>query len=223
MKGKVIVIEGLDGSGKGTQTPLLCDFLSQSGLRVRKLSFPCYESRSSELVKMYLSGELGQNADDVGAYAASSFYAVDRYASFVSDWKKDYLSGTVFVADRYATSNIIYQMSKLKTAQQRDEFIEWSEDYEYVKLGIPRPDIVIYLDMPVDISQKLMSGRYDGDENKKDIHEKNIAFLENCRNAAMYAAKKCGWRIVKCSEDGKPLSVDEIHRQIIEIIKEMLL
>lgn len=190
MKGKVIVIEGLDGSGKGTQTPLLCDFLSQSGLRVRKLSFPCYESRSSELVKMYLSGELGKMPTMWEHMPPLHFTPSTDTPSFVSDWKKDYLSGTVFVADRYATSNIIYQMSKLKTAQQRDEFIEWSEGYEYVKLGIPRPDMVIYLDMPVDISQKLMSGRYDGDENKKDIHEKNVAFLEKLQKRCYVCRKK---------------------------------
>lgn len=223
MVGKVIVIEGLDGSGKGTQTPLLCDYLERLGKKVRKLSFPCYDSNSSALVKMYLGGELGGSADDVGAFAASSFYAVDRYASYVSDWKKDYLSGTVLVADRYATSNIIYQMSKLGSEAEKDSFINWSEDYEYIKLGIPRPDLVIYLDMPVEISQRLMSGRYKGDELKKDIHEKDVAFLNQCRSSAMYAAEKCGWKIIKCFDGEKPLSVEQIHQMIINKVKELIL
>ncbi len=223
MKGKVIVIEGLDGSGKGTQTPLLCEFLRQKLGDVRKLSFPCYESESSALVKMYLEGKLGKNADDVGPFAASAFYAVDRFASFVTDWKEEYQKGKVFVADRYATSNIIYQMSKLETDAAKDEFIRWSEDFEYNKLGIPRPDLVIYLDMPVEISQKLMSKRYSGDESKKDIHEKNIEFLKKCRTAAAYAAEKCGWKVINCAEKGQPLSIDEIHKKIIEIVKESIL
>ncbi len=223
MIGKVIVIEGLDGSGKGTQTPLLYEFLKNQFSKVRKLSFPCYESDSSALVRMYLNGELGNNADDVGPFAASSFYAVDRFASFVTDWKDDYEDGTVFVSDRYATSNIIYQMCKLSTSREKNEFITWAEDFEYNKLGIPKPDLVIYLDMPIDISQKLMTSRYAGDETKKDIHEKNTEFLNNCYSAAQYASEKCGWKVVKCAENGLPLSVEEIHQKIIKIVKESVL
>ena len=223
MKGKIIVIEGLDGSGKGTQTPLLCDFLKSRGKNIKRLSFPCYESKSSELVKMYLSGELGSNISDVNSYAASTFYAVDRYASFITDWKQKYETGSWFVADRYATSNIIYQMEKLETKNNRDEFIDWVEDFEYCKLGIPRPDLVLYLDMPVEISQRLMESRYKGDNSKKDLHEKNVEFLKNCRKTAIYAAERCGWKIISCSDGENPFSIEEIHKKIINTVSEDLL
>lgn len=223
MKGKVIVIEGLDGSGKGTQTPLLCEALKKKGRPVEKLSFPCYESDSSALVKMYLSGKFGDHAGAVNAYAASTFYAVDRYASYTTSWKEPYKNGAWFVADRYATSNIIYQMGKLSSIAERDEFIEWSSDFEYKKLEIPKPDLVIFLDMPIEISQKLMESRYHGDTSKKDLHERDIAFLHSCRESALYAAQKCGWRIVACSEGGEPYSIEEIHKNIFGIISEVLL
>ena len=127
------------------------------------------------------------------------------------------------MSDRYATSNIIYQMCKLSTSREKNEFITWAEDFEYNKLGIPKPDLVIYLDMPIDISQKLMTSRYAGDETKKDIHEKNTEFLNNCYSAAQYASEKCGWKVVKCAENGLPLSVEEIHQKIIKIVKESVL
>lgn len=156
--GKIIVIEGLDGSGKATQTKLLYEKLLAAGKQVRRLEFPDYENPSSALVKMYLSGDFGKDPADVNAYAASAFYAVDRVASFLQVWKKDYPSDTVFLCDRYATSNIIYQMAKVP-ASERDAFIAWQQDFEYDKLGLPRPDAVIYLDVEPAVSQKLMEKR----------------------------------------------------------------
>ena len=170
---KLIIIEGLDGSGKSTQIKLLEEYLKSNEIIYKKIKLPDYDSPSSTLVKMYLGGEFGSSADDVNAYAAGAFYAVDRYASFNLGWKKDYESGTLIIADRYATSNSIYQMEKIEESKW-DEYLEWSEDFEYNKLSIPRPNCVIYLDMPVEISQKLMTSRYDGDENKKDVHEVNV-------------------------------------------------
>ena len=163
---KLIVIEGLDGSGKSTQLELLISALEKDGKRVRKIKLPDYESPSSTLVKMYLGGEFGKDPNAVNAYAAGAFYAVDRYASFTLDWKTDYESDKIIVADRYATSNSIYQTEKIAEADW-DSYLDWSADFEYNKLGIPKPDAVIYLDMPVDISQKLMTGRYGGNESKK--------------------------------------------------------
>lgn len=218
---KLIIIEGLDGSGKSTQTQLLEDALKKDNIEYRKFKLPDYDSPSSTLVKMYLGGEFGKSADSVNAYAASAFYATDRYSSYMLDWKKDYLSGKVIIADRYATSNSIYQMEKLPL-EQWDSYLEWSADFEYEKLGIPKPDLVIFLDMPIEVSQKLMTSRYGGDENKKDVHEANVEFLKKCRKAALYTAEKQGWTVIQCSDGEKPYSIEEIHEQIINKVKEEL-
>lgn len=219
--GKLIVLEGLDGSGKSTQTDLAVKYLKNEGIAFRKIKLPDYDSPSSTLVKMYLSGDFGKHAECVNAYAAGAFYAVDRYASFNLDWKKDYEIGRLIIADRYATSNSIYQMEKLNT-DEWDAYLEWSSDFEYNKLGIPRPDLVIFLDMPVAISQQLMTERYGGDENEKDVHENDVAFLESCRRAALYAAEKEGWKVVPCSDGDTPYSIEDIHNKITELIKEVL-
>ncbi len=218
---KLIIIEGLDGSGKSTQTQLLEDALKKDNIEYRKIKLPDYDSPSSTLVKMYLGGEFGKSADSVNAYAASAFYATDRYSSYMLDWKKDYLSGKVIIADRYSTSNSIYQMEKLPL-EQWDSYLEWSADFEYEKLGIPKPDLVIFLDMPIEVSQKLMTSRYGGDENKKDVHEANVEFLKKCRKAALYTAEKQGWTVIQCSDGEKPYSIEEIHEQIINKVKEEL-
>ena len=215
---KLIILEGLDGSGKSTQIKLLEEYLKSNEIIYKKIKLPDYDSPSSTLVKMYLGGEFGSSADDVNAYAAGAFYAVDRYASFNLGWKKDYESGALIIADRYATSNSIYQMEKIEESKW-DEYLEWSEDFEYNKLSIPRPDCVIYLDMPVEISQRLMTSRYDGDENKKDVHEVNVDFLNKCRKSALYTAEKQGWKVIECSNGKEPYSVDEIHKKIIDIVK----
>lgn len=218
---KLIVIEGLDGSGKSTQFELLISALEKDGKRVRKIKLPDYESPSSTLVKMYLGGEFGKDPNAVNAYAAGAFYAVDRYASFTLDWKTDYESDKIIVADRYATSNSIYQTEKIAEADW-DSYLDWSADFEYNKLGIPKPDAVIYLDMPVDISQKLMTGRYGGNESKKDVHEADVAFLEKCRKSALYAASRQGWHIVECSNGKEPYSIEKIHNEIMKIVDEEL-
>lgn len=221
MKSRIIVIEGLDGSGKATQTKILAEMLADKGYKVRKLEFPDYANPSSSLVKMYLGGDFGSNPNDVNAYAASSFYAVDRVASFLQFWKTDYEEGTVILSDRYATSNIIYQMSKVDDSQ-RDEFIEWQNDFEYNKLGIPKPDAVIYLDVEPEVSQKLMEKRYGGDMSKMDLHERNVKFLLDCRKSALYAAEKCNWKVINCCENGEIKSIDNIAEEIKEAIFDIL-
>ena len=172
----LIVLEGLDGSGKGTQTALLAEALVKQGHALRQVTFPDYDSPSSALVQMYLKGEFGSNPEDVNAYAASAFYAVDRFASFRRDWKTDYDRGSVILCDRYTTSNMVYQMGKVPR-EEWDQYLCWMEDFEYGKLGLPRPDLVLYLDMPVEVSQKLLLQRYHGDSGKKDIHESHLEFL----------------------------------------------
>jgi dTMP kinase len=221
VNGKLIVLEGLDGSGKATQTALLCSELSSLKVPLRWVSFPDYREPSSALVKMYLSGEFGSDPGDVNAYAASSFYAVDRFASYVRFWRKDYLSGSLIIADRYVTSNMVFQLPKLPRAQW-DSFLGWLCEFEYDKLGLPRPDATIYLDMPPEVSQRLLSGRYHGDERKKDIHECNTAFLNACRESAAYCAAKLNWQVINCTDGEQAKSVREIHDEIMKthLIKE---
>ena len=221
MKGKLIVIEGLDGSGKSTQETLLKQKLSDMGVKVNFIKLPNYDDPACELVKMYLAGRFGKKAGDVNAYAASSFFAVDRYVSYNCYWKNEYLNGEIFLADRYTTSNAYHQLTKTDK-KDWDSYLEWLEDFEYGKMEIPKPDAVIYLDMPIEVSQKLMTDRYNGDESKKDIHEKDIEYLNSCREAADYACNKLGWHRIKCSSNGEPLPVETISAEILNVvIKEL--
>lgn len=220
-KGKLIVIDGLDGSGKSTQLELVEKILADNGCKIRTISFPDYESPSSALVKMYLKGEFSDTPDDVNAYAASSFYAVDRYASYMKDWKKDYEDGAVILAARYVSSNAIHQMVKLEESGF-DEYLDWLFDYEHSKLGLPEADKVIFLDMPTEISQKLLSKRYNGDETKKDIHEADTGYLVKCRKAALYAADKLGWSVIPCSDGENPLGVEEISERVMNEISKVM-
>lgn len=219
-KGRLIVIEGLDGSGKSTQLELLYERLVKSGKDIMKISFPDYNERSSELVKMYLNGEFSSDPADVNAYAASTFYAADRYASYMRFWKAPYLAGKDILAARYTTSNCIYQMTKL-SKEQWDNYLAWLEDYEYSKLELPKPDMVIFLDMPIEISQRLMSERYGSDEAKKDIHESNVKFLQQCRQAALFTAEKQGWKIVPCSDGEKPLPLEAISDTLYDTLSAL--
>ena len=216
---KLIIIEGLDGSGKSTQTAMLENYFKDKKINFKKIKLPDYDSPSSTLVNMYLGGEFGSDADAVNAYAAGAFYAVDRFASYKLNWGKDYEKGTLILADRYATSNSIYQMEKLDKSQWESD-LEWSGVFVYNKIGIPKPDLVIFLDMPVEVSQKLMTSRYDGDENKKDVHEVNVDFLNKCRESALYTAQKQGWQVIPCSDGVNPLTVDEIHKKIVECVEK---
>lgn len=218
----LIVIEGLDGSGKGTQTALLRQRISAGGYAVRHISFPNYEDTSAALVKSYLAGEFGNSPLSVNAYAASSFYAVDRYAAFKKYWEADYLRGVNILADRYTTSNAIYQMTKLP-AEKWQRYLDWLENYEYVLLELPKPDVVIYLDMPPELSQKLMSGRYGGDESRKDIHEADISFQKQCRQSALFSAEKLGWNVIACGEGDRPRRIEEISGDIWEIVQKSLI
>lgn len=216
----MIVIDGLDGSGKTTQFDIIRKKLSEK-YNVKAISFPDYNNPSSALVKMYLSGEIAENASDINAYAASSFYAVDRYASYKMFWEENYKNGDLIFASRYVSSNAIHQMVKLPE-NEWDSYLDWLYDYEYAKLELPKPDMVIFLDMPVEVSQKLMSERYNGDESKKDIHEANVAYLHSCRKSALYAAEKLGWKVVECCENDRILSIDEVTEQLLCLIKEVL-
>lgn len=213
--GKLIVIEGLDGCGKSTQLSLLPEQLAKHGIDSRSVSFPDYESKSSELVKMYLSGELGAKPGDVNAYAASVFYAADRFVSYKTGWGDFYRNGGVVIAGRYTTANAVHQCSKLPP-EKWNGFLDWLYDFEYCKIGIPKPDLVIFLDMPVEVSQRLLAHRYNGDVSKKDIHENDIEYLAACRRAALYTAEYSGWLTVSCAKNGVPLSIEEISNAITQ-------
>ena len=219
--GIFIDLEGLDGSGKTTQTELICKRLKADGIDYRQIKLPDYESDSSILVRKYLAGDFGKNAGDVNAYAASVLYAADRFASYTEKWGEDYRSGKLIFADRYTPANALYQMTKLDKADW-DPFLEWLFDFEYEKIGIPAPDKVIFLDMPVEVSQRLMTSRYNGDESKKDVHEANVEFLNACREAALYAADKYGWSVVECAENGEPLPIDVINDKVYKILLDAL-
>lgn len=218
--GKLIVIEGLDGSGKATQSSLLCQRLEEQKIACKKVTFPDYEHESSDFVKLYLSGRLG-TAEEVGAYAASTFFAMDRYVSYKLRWGKDYTDGTVLVADRYVTSNATHQTSKLPRGQW-DEYLDWVEDYEYGKLGLPKPDLVIFLSVPLAISQQLIEGRYQGHNEKKDIHEADLEYLSRCYDSAAYVASRQGWHMLDCAPNGSLLTVEEISQKILKLVHEVL-
>lgn len=216
----LIVIDGLDGSGKTTQFDIIKNILSKK-YNVKPISFPDYSNSSSALVKMYLSGEISENAADINAYAASSFYAVDRYANYKMVWEENYKNGDLIFASRYVSSNAIHQMVKLPECEW-DGYLDWLSDYEYDKLGLPKPDLVIFLDVPIEISQKLMSGRYNGDESKKDIHEANVDYLHSCRKSALYAAEKLGWMVLDCCDKDGLLPIENVTNKLLNIINEVI-
>ena len=223
--GKLIIFEGLDGSGKGTQTELACQSLRQKGYDPLKITFPDYESESSALVKMYLSGQFGQKPDDVNAYAASTFYAVDRYASYKTSWGAAYRSNSLIISDRYTTSNAVHQCSNLPPMHW-DGFLEWLFDFEYKKLGLPAPDAVIYLAVDPDVSQRLIAERYNGDQTKMDIQEKDTEYLARSRAAAEYCARKLGWKRIECTTvaDGVKTirSVEDIHAEVLAYLESLV-
>lgn len=214
---KLIVVDGVDSSGKETNTNYIYELLKSMGENVIRLSFPDYNSPSSSLVKMYLGGEFGDNPSDVNAYAASVFYAADRYASYKTSWEN--FDG-IIVADRYTTSNMVHQAAKIADETEKNQFLDWLEDLEYEKFGIPRPDKIIFLNMPVWAAEKLMANRKNkitGNE-KKDIHERNEEYLKKSYDNAMYVAKKFGWTIVNCTDGDKIKSLDEIQTELKEIV-----
>lgn len=220
---KLIVIEGVDSSGKATQSKLLYEYLAANGYDVSCVEFPNYESNSSAAVKMYLNGDFGKEPDSVSAYAASVLFATDRFASVRGVWKHKFKSGIV-IADRYTTSNMVHQASKIADAHEKDKFLDWLYDLEYVKLGLPKPDLTIFLDMPVEYAKKLMQNR----ENKfdhsqvKDIHESNDEYLYHAYDNACSVARKYDWTHIHCVKDGKVRSIDDISAEIIECTKKIL-
>ena len=211
--GKLIVIEGTDGSGKSTQFRLLTGRLEAEGKTFQKLVFPQYAEESSALIRMYLGGEFGKKPSDVNAYAASAFYAVDRYASYKKVWGEYFENGGLILSDRYTTSNAVHQASK-EPAERQGEFLKWLYEFEYDKLGLPAPDVVIYLDVPTDFTEQMMRRREADTNTKADIHEQDLAYLATCRRTGKAAAEFYGWTVIQCVKDGVMRSIEDIHEEI---------
>ena len=211
--GKLIVIEGTDGSGKSTQFKLLTERVAAEGREFQKLVFPQYAEPSSALIRMYLGGEFGTKPSDVNAYAASAFYAVDRYASYKKVWGKWYEEGGLVLSDRYTTSNAVHQASK-EPAEKQGEFLKWLYEFEYDKMGLPRPDLTIYLDVPTDFTEKMMRSREAATNTTADIHEQDLEYLATCRRTGKAAAEFYGWTVINCVRDGQMRSIEDIHEEI---------
>ena len=222
--GILIAIDGVDASGKQTQTELLKKRLVEDGKNIKAVSFPAYDNPSSTLVKMYLNGDFGEKPSDVNAYATSTFFAADRFATYRTDWGKDYNSGTIILADRYVSSNLIHQASKIDNSAEKDKFLTWLDDLEHNIYGLPRPDVTIFLDMPPEYGVMLMKDRANKSNgtDKKDIHESDFSYLETSYNNAVYVAERFNWKRVSCVKDGEIRSVEDIHNDIYSIIKEIL-
>ena len=211
--GKLIVFEGTDGTGKSTQFALLTKRLQSENIPFRRLQFPQYLEPSSALIRMYLNGEFGDDPNSVNAYAASTFYAVDRYASYQRVWKDDYAAGGLILSDRYTTSNAVHQGGKLEGAA-REEFFSWLYDLEFCRMGLPKPDLVLYLDMPTEITEKMMRQREAATGTHADIHEQDETYLKNCRAAAQEIVRDCGWTVIRCARDGGPRSIEDIAAEV---------
>ncbi|MGE5559621.1 MAG: dTMP kinase [Chloroflexota bacterium] len=215
MHGKLIVLEATDGSGKATQIARLYEHLCADGYPVRKIEFPNYASESSALAKMYLNGDFGTDPNAVGPYAASTFYAVDRYASFKKDWEASYRSGAVILADRYTTANMVHQAAKLADEAERTKYLDWLWDFEFGILGLPVPDCVVFLDMPPAFSARLVAARVaKSSDVRHDIHEADAHHVAMAYDTARWVARKYGWLHVSCVADGAIRSIEDIHREV---------
>lgn len=223
--GKLIVIEGTDSSGKETQTKRLFEKLEEKGLKVKKISFPNYDSPACEPVKMYLAGAFGEDAMKVNPYPVSTMYAIDRYASFKTDWEKFYNEDGIIVTDRYVTSNMVHQASKIRDLDEKKQYLNWLEDLEYEKMGIPRPDLVIFLNMPTEMAVRLMAERKNKitGEEKKDIHERDKEYLKESHANACKIANIYNWKEIKCNDGERIKTIEEIGEEVFSLVEEVVL
>lgn len=220
-KGKLIVLEGIDGSGKSAQYSRLCTRMENDKIAYNHIVFPRYDKESSALIREYLAGRFGSRPADVNAYTASTFYAVDRFASYKEDWGEIYEAGGIILSDRYTTSNAVHQGSKLAD-DELDSFFAWLNDLEHVKMGLPKPDLVIYLDVDLETSLARMKRRQAKTHTKADIHEKDIDYLARCLRTASKAADYYGWRRIAFMKDGRERDINEKNKEIYDIILEEL-
>ena len=222
--GKIIVIEGLDGCGKQTQSEKLYQRLKDENYQVMKIAYPRYENQSSSLVKMYLSGEFGKDPSQISPYIASTFYAVDRYASYKQDYEKFYKNGGILILDRYVTANMVHQAGKIDNIEEREKFLKWLWDFEFNLFGIPVPDKVFFLNIPPEVSQKLMAERENkfSHEKEKDIHESNKEYLNKMYDSACYLIEKFNWNEINCTKDENLRTIEDIHEEIYKKALEIL-
>lgn len=221
MSGRLIVLEGTDGSGKSTQMELLVQALEQRSVSFRRLRFPRYGNPSCAPVEQYLAGAYGDKPEDVNAYAASAFYAVDRYASYQEDWKTYYQQGGLLVSDRYTTSNAVHQTPKLPPAE-RETYLNWLYDLEFNRMGLPRPDLVLYLDMPTEAAAAMRSHREQMTGTQADIHERDLAYLQECREAGLQTARQLGWHVISCASGQEIRTIAEIHAEVLAAVLTQL-
>lgn len=220
--GKVFVIDGTDGSGKQTQFERLQNRLTEEGIDYRTVSFPNYDSPSASLVKMYLSGEFGENAKDVSPYIASTFYAADRYATYTTKYKEYYENGGIILADRYTTANMVHQAGKIQDKEEREKFLDWLWNLEFELYGLPVPAEVFFLKMPPEKALELIKNR----ENKfthttqKDIHERDKSHITDSFNAACSVAQKYNWYTVECIKEEQIRTIEDIHEEIYQEIRK---
>ncbi|MBR4702029.1 MAG: deoxynucleoside kinase [Oscillospiraceae bacterium] len=219
--GKLIVFEGTDGSGKSTQFDLLTKRLSNEGTDFKTIVFPQYSEPSSALIRMYLGGEFGKSPSDINAYVASTFFAVDRYASYQKVWGQYYKDGGLIVSDRYTTSNAVHQASK-EPDEARSRFFQWLYDLEYVHMELPKPDLVLYLDVPTELTEQLLRKRETATNTHADIHEQNMDYLRHCRKTGLEAAAFYNWTVIHCEKDGKMRSILDIHEEIYKLVRSCL-
>ena len=219
--GKLYVIDGTDASGKQTQFEKLQQRLKKENIDFRTVSFPNYDSPSSYLVKMYLSGEFGENAKDVSPYIASTFYAADRYATYKTKLEDYYNNGGIILADRYTTANMVHQAGKIKDKQEREKFLNWLWDFEFNLYKLPVPTKVFFLNMPPEYAFELMKNRENKftPEAQKDIHERDKNHIIDSYNAACDVAQKYNWVTIDCIKDDKIRTIEEIHEDIFKQIK----
>ena len=220
MRGKLVVFEGTDGAGKATQARLLARRLEEEGIPFREIDFPRYGNPFAEPARLYLQGQLGGRPEDVNAFASSVFFAVDRYASYQEDWGVAYRSGELILANRYTTSNAVHQASKLERAE-REAFLSWLFDLEYRRLELPEPDLVVYLDLPVELPERLLRARRERTHTQADIHEQDEAYLRSCRENAREIARDLGWRRIDCSRNGDLRTPEDIHREVWELVRPL--
>jgi dTMP kinase len=220
-KGKLIVLEGIDGSGKSTQYRRLCARMEQDKTAYTSIVFPRYEKDSSALIRLYLGGAFGSRPGDVNAYTASAFYAVDRFASYRDDWGKVYESGGLILSDRYTTSNAVHQGCKLSDAE-KPAFFDWLADLEYNKMGLPEPDLVLYLDVDLETSRRRMRAREEQTHTSADIHEQDSAYLARCLHTAEMACAHYGWRRIPFEKDGIEREPEEKNDEIYSLIRGII-
>ena len=221
MSGKLIVLEGTDGSGKATQARMMGQRLQREGIAFREIDFPRYGNPFAEPANLYLHGALGSEPGDVNAYASSVLFAVDRFASYKEEWGTFYEQGGVVIANRYTTSNAVHQASKLP-AGERQEYLDWLFDLEYRRLGLPAPDLVVYLDLPTELSEQMLRRRETATGTQADIHEQDEEYLHSCRMNARDIARDLGWTVIHCDREGAVRTVEDIHEEIWQQVRRYL-